>query len=974
MTASDQAPFRTERRLKRSIFRSTLLYLGTGLATLTLIGMTIAYLYVLSSLESRTVAELGAYIRERGANEETLFKLAADNHALLRKTLLYRLETAEGTNLADRFEQLFVRDTDGYVRSRPQDYDGTRMAGGCILNARLVLTDAVRRRMLLFYDLVNQYGPAWHNRFQNTYISTPENIMLMYWPEVPNWCQEASPFRYRPVEAFVGGGNGEDVASRETVWTAPFYDLVSASWRVSAETPVYWNDRQIATIGHDILADELLERALQQRLEGTYNILLRADGRLILHPRLIEEIKRKEGYFDIPTMGDAQLRGVYEAARSSQEKAFVVNHPSADEFLAIARLESVGWYFVTVFPKSVLADLAFSGARMVLLLGLLALLLQGLVLYWVMRRQVDVPLSHLLSATRRLEAGDYQVSLDLRREDEFGVLGQAFNEMAGRVRERDRALAQSAHELEDRVQQRTAELEEAKDAALQAAREAERANRSKSAFLANMSHEIRTPMNAILGFTDILAGLVQDRQQREYLKSIQTSGKSLLTLINDILDLSKVEAGKLELIYSAVNLHDLCAEMKPLFSQKLAEKNLEFVLDIDPGLPPALIVDEVRLRQILINLIGNAVKFTDQGRIRLAARCEYPDGARSTPDLVLEVEDSGIGIPAEQQTTIFGAFEQRSGQSPDRYGGTGLGLAICKRLVELMDGEIRLDSEEGRGSCFGVRLRKIRVASVSELSARDSANVDLDAISFTPATLLLVDDIAVNRDLLRGYLSRYAFQLLEAENGRDAVELARQRQPDLVLMDMRMPVMNGYEASRTLKQHDSTRNIPVIALTASAMEQDAREIGDLCDGYLRKPVSQQELVLELGRFLPHSVAEARPAAALAPEEAMPWPPAKLDTDQRQQLAQLLEQWHGLQAQCDLLRETMPINDIEAFAGQMQALGSDFGYPPLVVWGRQLADQTELFDLDGISTTLGSLSLHRQALEDLLTEEVPPGSP
>jgi two-component system sensor histidine kinase EvgS len=224
---------------------------------------------------------------------------------------------------------------------------------------------------------------------------------------------------------------------------------------------------------------------------------------------------------------------------------------------------------------------------------------------------------------------------------------------------------------------------------------------------------------------------------------------------------------------------------------------------------------------------------------------------------VLEVEDSGIGIPAEQQTTIFGAFEQRSGQSPDRYGGTGLGLAICKRLVELMDGEIRLDSEEGRGSCFGVRLRKIRVASVSELSARDSANVDLDAISFTPATLLLVDDIAVNRDLLRGYLSRYAFQLLEAENGRDAVELARQRQPDLVLMDMRMPVMNGYEASRTLKQHDSTRNIPVIALTASAMEQDAREIGDLCDGYLRKPVSQQELVLELGRFLPHSVAEAR---------------------------------------------------------------------------------------------------------------------
>jgi signal transduction histidine kinase/DNA-binding response OmpR family regulator len=847
------------------------------------------------------------------------------------------------------------------------------MAGGCILNDRLPLTDDVRHRMLVLYELVNQYGPAWHNRFQNTYISTPENIMLMYWPEVPTWCLESTPFRYRPVEAFVGRENGENVASQETVWTAPFYDLVSASWRVSAETPVYRNDRQIATIGHDILADELLERALQQRLEGTYNILLRADGRLILHPRLIEEITRKEGYFDIPTMGDAQLRGVYEAAMSRPDKAFVVSHPSADEFLAIARLESVGWYFVTVFPKSVLADLAFSGARMVLLLGLLALLLQGLVLYWVMRRQVDMPLSHLLSATRRLEAGDYQVSLDLRREDEFGVLGQAFNKMAGRVRERDRALAQSARELEGRVQQRTGELEEAKDAALQAAREAERANRSKSAFLANMSHEIRTPMNAILGFTDILTGLVQDRQQRAYLKSIQTSGKSLLTLINDILDLSKVEAGRLELIYSAVNLPELCAEMETLFSQKLSEKNLEFVLDIDPGLPAALIVDEVRLRQILINLIGNAVKFTDEGSVRLAVRCEYPDAAKSTPDLVIEVADSGIGIPAEQQTSIFGAFEQRSGQNSDRYGGTGLGLAICKRLVELMGGEIQLDSREGQGSCFRVRLHKTRVGSVSELSARDSSTVDLGAINFAPATLLLADDLAVNRDLLRGYLSRYAFQLLEAENGREAVALARQRHPDLVLMDMRMPVMNGYEASRMLKQDDSTRDIPVIALTASAMEQDAREIGGLCDGYLRKPVSQQELVLELGRFLPHSVTETRPADAPSPDEAPSWPPAKLDADQRQQLALLLEEWLGLQPQCDSLSETMPINDIEAFARRMQALGADFGYPPLVVWGRQLAEQAELFNLDGINALLDGFKNRIEELEELLTEEAPPGS-
>ncbi|MFC6669962.1 ATP-binding protein [Marinobacterium aestuariivivens] len=289
-----------------------------------------------------------------------------------------------------------------------------------------------------------------------------------------------------------------------------------------------------------------------------------------------------------------------------------------------------------------------------------------------------------MSATQRVESGDYQVSLDIRREDEFGKLGHAFNQMTAGVRDRDRALADAAEKLDQRVRQRTAELEEAKEAALRSAREAQLANRSKSAFLANMSHEIRTPMNAILGFTDILAGQIRDPQQRQYLTSIQSSGKSLLTLINDILDLSKVEAGKLELIPTAVNPRDLCAEMEQLFSQRMAEKQLEFRIDIDDELPPALILDETRIRQILINLIGNAVKFTERGHIRLALRCHYPTASKSSLDLLLEVEDSGIGIPESQQQAVFGAFEQRSGQSAERYGGTGLGLAICKRLVELM--------------------------------------------------------------------------------------------------------------------------------------------------------------------------------------------------------------------------------------------------------------------------------------------------
>ncbi|MFC6669963.1 response regulator [Marinobacterium aestuariivivens] len=250
-----------------------------------------------------------------------------------------------------------------------------------------------------------------------------------------------------------------------------------------------------------------------------------------------------------------------------------------------------------------------------------------------------------------------------------------------------------------------------------------------------------------------------------------------------------------------------------------------------------------------------------------------------------------------------------------------------------------------------------------------TAAVELEAIDFAPATLLVVDDIAVNRDLIKGYLARYPFRLLEAENGQEAVATARRHQPDLVLMDMRMPLMNGYEATRQLKQDDSTRAIPVIALTASAMEQDAREIGLICDGYLRKPVSQQALVIQLGRFLVHSVVAETPA----PEETRPWPDKALNDTQKQRLTELLPRLRALQSDCDTLCRTMSINDIEAFAQQMRTLASDYDYPPLEAWGRQLAEQSGLFDLDGITATLNSFGEQCRALEARLKEQ-PPGPP
>ena len=385
---------------------------------------------------------------------------------------------------------------------------------------------------------------------------------------------------------------------------------------------------------------------------------------------------------------------------------------------------------------------------------------------------------------------------------------------------------------------------------------AEKANKSKSVFLANMSHEIRTPLNAVIGFADILHDQIIEPSHKNYLESIKNSGRTLLRLINDILDLSKIEAGKLIIQPEPTNIRDIVHELEHIFTLKAQQKHLKLMCEVQSDISSNLLIDELRIRQILLNLIGNAIKFTSRGFVSVKVTLIDDDERKNTCNLRFEVKDSGIGIPSVAHESIFESFQQQEEQDMRRYGGTGLGLAITKRLVDLMGGKIYLKSQQGLGSSFFVDLFNV---PVSKQPRKVYADFNFENIVFSKSLVLLVDDVESNRDLVIGYLRDTEIEILEANNGKEAVEMTKKLKPDLILMDIRMPVMDGYEASKIIKGTPDLENIPIVAITASIsskerMNADFRRF----DGLLKKPVSRSQLYEELSEFLPFQKFEEIP--------------------------------------------------------------------------------------------------------------------
>jgi len=462
------------------------------------------------------------------------------------------------------------------------------------------------------------------------------------------------------------------------------------------------------------------------------------------------------------------------------------------------------------------------------------------------------------------------------------------------------------------------------------------AAKAKSEFISNMSHEIRTPMNAIIGFTEILAKDIKEPTQLAHIKTIQNASNALLILINDILDLSKIEAGKLKIQKSSADIESIITEIKTIFSIEASKKGLDILIDIQKDLPNSLVIDTVRVRQILLNLVGNAIKFTKKGYIKISVYTQKIENKTNKVNLIFSVEDTGKGIPKDQISVIFEAFEQVKDQDIKQFGGTGLGLSISSKLAKMMNGQLNVESQEGKGSIFTLTLFDVEIST--DLSKK-TTNILNKEIVFDKATILAVDDIEDNNKLIINYFKDTNITIVTASNGIEAIEKFKSNKVDLILMNIKMPIMDGYTAAKEIKK---ISDVPIIALTASTLNNEDK----IFNGYLKKPFTKESLFILISRFLSHKIKDKKDINI---EEDINFSLEQIDKSIVDNLAKEIDK--TIMPIYKKIEKSNNISAIKTFIKNLEQISKKYNIVSLQKYTKKLNDAIKIFDIIQIETLL-----------------------
>lgn len=680
------------------------------------------------------------------------------------------------------------------------------------------------------------YAMPWVDR-----NSFPHHIQVQYDYHDPKWEWYNAPKTHRRFNI-----------------TEPYYDAGGSNiTMVSLNAPIIGPAGEYyGTAGADVALDRMMDILSGIRLRlgenataassSEYTYLVSRSGRILAHPDPALMLSRDFAGEDVANLPDGRL--ITALPHGSAD--LTLN--GEDRRIYWWQAPLTGWKVVLNVPARDILRPVNALALRSALIGFVAMGIM-LALVAVVARRLTAPVTELEAAAAALEKGNLDPArLDplTRRRDELGSLAQTFCTMAGEIQARERRLAEWNQNLEKTVHDRTAALETAVAQAQEAREAAESANRTKSAFLANMSHELRTPMNAIIGYSEMLTEEAEDLGQDGFipdLKKIHAAGKHLLSLINDVLDLSKIEAGKMTVYVESFDvkpmLDDVVATISPL-----VEKNRNTLVVRCPEDPGSMRADLTKVRQTLFNLLSNAAKFTENGTLFLGAARQTVEGAER---ITFTIRDTGIGMTPEQLTRLFESFSQADSSTTRKYGGTGLGLAISKKFCRMMGGDIAVESAFGHGTTFTFWL---------PVEVIPEAPPELPSLTLTPAppsggaVVLVIDDDADVRDVIQRTLAKEGYDVRLAADGASGLELARSLRPQVIVLDIMMPGMDGWTVLSKLKNDPELHGIPVVL--ATMLEDKAMGFSLGAQEYLTKPLDRERLISVIGRY--RSEADDRP--------------------------------------------------------------------------------------------------------------------